>query len=165
MKNYRSDTGQHRNTPGVTDIAPLVLPLTTPLYKMIRKQGGQVLGYINDINIFVSRPEHGKVERHRRRSVIRTSTWARKNAFIHFNGRRRNLPNVLQPLKLPNYEERKPPTPGEIAGYRTGQARLKHARSRVGQIWRHGGCYRGMSHPVIRQMYLSCVLTDDGIWT
>ena len=34
-----------------------------------------------------------------------------------------------------------------------------------GKIWRLGGCNEGISVAAARQMYLSCVLPMDGIWT
>jgi hypothetical protein len=61
---------------------------------MIREQGGQALGYVDDITNFVSGEPNQTTEV--------DIDLGDKLGFIHVTGRRRNLPKEIQQLKLPN---------------------------------------------------------------
>jgi hypothetical protein len=167
--------------PQGSPVSPLLFLLySAPLYKIVEAEGAKIIGFVDDVTISVQGDSLDENTEKLSGILTKCDEWARsqytkldlgdKLNFIHFLNRRRSGigdPNEWAKLRLPNGDMKAASKTVKLLGITLDhrltfkehlkQTEVKALRA-IDQIWRLGGCYRGMSVQAVRQLYLGCVL-------
>lgn len=163
--------------PQGSPISPLLFMIyTRSLYAALRTARVKCIGFVDDITIYVTGNNFSE-NAARLGDALRISLeWAAghftaidlgdKLGYMHFQRARGPVPE--DSLKLPNGEIRHPSPVVKLLGiyldtrlnFKAHYAAIERkAEMATQQIFRLGGCYRGVSGTAYRQMYLACVRT------
>lgn len=159
--------------PQGSPISPLLfLIYTSSLYDVVKKHGGKVIGYIDDITIYVrgTRPNQnvkklGRILRacHRWARAYSTSfDYGDKLGLLHVGTGLRNV----DPLPLPGQRKKRADKQLKLLGivldqYMRFNAHVdlieKKARQRCNALCRLGGVFKGVTGDTLRRLYVGCV--------
>ncbi|ANB14594.1 polyprotein of L1-like non-LTR retrotransposon Zorro 3 [Sugiyamaella lignohabitans] len=170
-KERRIATGIPQGSP----ISPLLfLIYTSPLYPLIKSMGGKVIGFIDDITIYVSSTRYAENTAKLSNILARCHEWATSaHAFIDYGEKlgfmhiaKRVTPKGCRRLILPTGERIQATGSLRLLGV-TIDRQLKfdeHAKSVISKgqsalniIRRLGGVTRGVTGATMRCLYKSCV--------
>lgn len=163
--------------PQGSPLSPLLfLIYTTELYNKLKSQGAEVIGYVDDITIYVRGYNPNRNTKKLQKILNKCHEWAAdlriefdygpKLGWMHFNPKDKKKYHPFRTLKLPNGDIRNPNKELKLLGL-TLDRKLKYhshvqnitrrAKQAVGAIGRLGGTVHGVTGKLVRQLYISCV--------